>query len=158
MFEVRTVGVDLAKNVIQIHGVDPDGKSLWIMPSAAYTHLSPSDLSSLIAFLKQTPPVERALPPKSFGPIGRMLIANGSLKPSAAKVNHDTPFRAAPPAGPSARYGAYVVNVCRYCHGAQLNGGLIQGPPGAPPSANLTRSDEGIPNSPRKRCSSCLSN
>ncbi len=26
MFEVSTVGVDLAKNVIQIHGVDSDGK------------------------------------------------------------------------------------------------------------------------------------
>ena len=62
------------------HGVGPDGKSLWLMPSAAYTHLSPEDLSALIAFLKTAEPVDRVFPPKQFGPIGRMLVANGSFK------------------------------------------------------------------------------
>ena len=28
MFEVSTVGVDLAKNVIQVHGVDANGKTV----------------------------------------------------------------------------------------------------------------------------------
>lgn len=126
------------------HGVGPDGRSLWIMPSAAYTHLSPADLSSLIAFLKETPAVERDLPLKTFGPVGRMLVANGSLKPSAAEVDHDMAFRAAPTAGPTAEYGAYLVNVCSYCHGAQLDGGLVTGDPDSPPSSNLTPSAEGI--------------
>lgn len=126
------------------HGIGPDGKSFWVMPSSAYTRLSPSDLSSLIAYLRSLDPVERTFPPKQFGPIGRMLIARGEMKLTAEKVDHDLPFRAAPPAGPTADYGEYVIYVCRHCHGADLNGGLIEGPPGSPPSANLTPSEEGI--------------
>ena len=126
------------------HGVGPDGRSLWIMPSMSYTRMSPADLVNLIAYLKSVAPVERSLPPKQFGPIGRMLIARGELKPIAGSVDHDLPFSAAPPEGPTAAYGEYMVYMCRHCHGAQLNGGIVEGPPGAPPSANITPSEDGI--------------
>ncbi len=126
------------------HGVRPDGKSLWIMPSMAYTRLSPSDLASLIAYLKSVPPVQKSFPPKQFGPIGRMLIARGELKPAASTVNHDLPFSAAPPKGPTAEYGEYIVYMCRHCHGTNLNGGIIEGPPGAPPTANLTQAPDAL--------------
>lgn len=126
------------------HGIGPDGRSLWIMPSAAYSHLSPSDLAALIAFLKQADPVDRALPPKQFGPIGRMLVANGAFKLAASRVDQSLPFAAAPPAGPTAEYGEYLSYPCRYCHGRQLNGGLTIGPPDAPSSSNLTPAEDGL--------------
>ena len=126
------------------NGIGPDGKSLWLMPSAAYTRLSPSDLVSLISFLKSADPVVRDFAPKRMGPLGRMLVASGTYKLAADLVDHDLPLRAAPPAGPTAAYGEYVVYYCRYCHGADLSGGLIQGPPGTPPSSNLTPSEDGL--------------
>lgn len=123
------------------HAVAPDGRSLLFMPSQAYNALSASDLGAIIAYLKSVPPVDRELPPTAVGPIGRLMIARnpGGLVHAAA-VDHAAPPPAEVPAGPTAEYGKYlaVVGGCTSCHGPGLKGGIKEGPPGTPPSADLT--------------------
>src|SRR5690554_4173112 len=40
------------------HGVRPDGRAVFIMPSAAYHNLSDDDTAALIAYLKSVAPVD----------------------------------------------------------------------------------------------------
>ncbi len=126
------------------HGIGPDGKSLWLMPSAAFTRLSPADLAALIAFLKQVEPVRRDLPQKRFGPYGRLLLVRGGFTLAADRVNHSVPFRAAPPAGPTRAYGDYLAHMCRSCHGQNLAGGRSEFPAAGVITANLTPGEDGI--------------
>jgi cytochrome c553 len=122
------------------HGVGSDGRALVFMPSLPYSALSAADLGAIIAWVKSMPPVDRDLPPLTIGPIGRILIATnpGRLVPSTV-IDHAAPFAAEIPAGPTTEYGKYltVVGGCTYCHGDNLAGGIKEGPPGTPASANL---------------------
>ena len=44
-------------------GVLPNGKSVRIMPSDDYHHLSDADLGAIIAYIRSLPPVDSDLPP-----------------------------------------------------------------------------------------------
>lgn len=123
------------------HGISPDGKPLVFMPSGVFSHLSAEDLGALIAWIRSVPPVDRELPPRQVGPIGRLVIATSPERLVAATVvDHERPIPAAVPPGPTAEYGAYLVSVggCQFCHRESLRGGQEDGPPGTPPSADLT--------------------
>lgn len=124
------------------HGVAADGRGLVFMPSGIYRSLSSEDLAAIIAYVKSVPPVDREVGSLNIGPIGRMLIATqtGRWIP-AAGMDHAAPIPDPVPAGPDAAYGRYltVVGGCTYCHGDDLKGGLKEGPPGTPVSADLTR-------------------
>ena len=123
------------------HGVGPDGRSLLFMPSMLYQGFNAADLGAVIAYVKSVPPVDNELPKTVVGPIGRILIAKSPhrLIP-ASGVDHTAPLPAAIPEGPTAEYGKYltVVSGCVYCHGDNLKGGIKEGPPGTPVSADLT--------------------
>lgn len=122
------------------HGVAADGRPLVFMPSLPYSSLGAVDLGAIIAWVKSMPPVDRELPPLRLGPIGRILIATkpGRLVP-AVMLDHTAPLPADHSPGPTAEYGRYitVVGGCTYCHGDNLAGGIKEGPPGTPASANL---------------------
>lgn len=122
------------------HGVGDGGRPLVFMPSLPYSHLSASDLGAIIAWVKSMPPVDNEVPPLKLGPIGKLLIAKqpGRLV-AALAIDHSAPLPADVPVGPTAEYGAYLVVVggCTYCHGDNLAGGIKEGPPGTPASANL---------------------
>src|SRR4030095_8295519 len=60
-------------------GVRRDGRSLIVMPSEVFTHLSQEDRGAVLAFLKQAPPVDRDVPRSGFGPVGRALLATGKM-------------------------------------------------------------------------------
>lgn len=122
------------------HGIGPDGKPLFVMPSNEYSGLEDSDMGALIAFIKSRPPVDNVLPASSAGPIARALIMTGAFPLLAAEIiDHD-----APPPQPVVRdvnveFGAYVAQTCKGCHGAGLSGGPMPGVPAEPPyPANLT--------------------
>jgi mono/diheme cytochrome c family protein len=121
-------------------GVRRDGRSLIVMPSEVFTHLSQEDLGAVIAFLKQAPPVDRDVPKSGFGPMGRALLAAGKMN---ILVAGKTP-RITPPASvtadTTAAYGKYIADIsgCHGCHGYGLSGGPVAGPPGLPPASNLT--------------------
>ncbi len=123
------------------HGVAPDGRPLVFMPSRAFAGMNAADLGSLIAYIRSVPPVDNELPRGSIGPIGRLIIARDPSKLIAATaLDPAAPIPAGVPEGSTAAYGGYltVIGGCTFCHGDNLKGGIREGPPGTPPSADLT--------------------
>lgn len=121
------------------HGVAPDGRVLFIMPSELYAHLSDADLGALIAYSRSVPAVQKDSPRSRLGPMGWAIATfqpGGFI--AADKIDHTAARTPAPPIGVTAAYGGYLAAVCTGCHGAHLSGGK-SGEPGAPPAPNLTR-------------------
>lgn len=122
------------------HGVGEGGRPLVFMPSLPYSRFSASDLGAIIAWAKTMPPVDREIPPLRLGPIGRLLLVKQPVRiVPALGIDHSAPLPADVTPSASAEYGAYLVVVggCTYCHGENLAGGIKEGPPGTPASANL---------------------
>jgi cytochrome c553 len=126
------------------HGVRRDGTSLLVMPSEVFVKISIEDVSAIVSYIKQVPPVDRDLPPTSIGLIGRALFAVGKASILVAeKTEHDhKPVHVSP--ADTLAYGSYLADIggCKGCHGLKLSGGKVLGPPGTPMAANLT--PEGI--------------
>jgi mono/diheme cytochrome c family protein len=118
-------------------GVGRDGRSLLIMPSVDLRNLSDADVLALVAYLRSQPAVEPASPPRQISVLGAILLATlfppeffSVQPPLAAPV-------AAPPRGPTAAYGGYLVSLeCQGCHGGNLAG--IPPGGGGPSGPNLT--------------------
>jgi len=117
-------------------GVHQDGRSLLIMPSAVFRNMSDADAHALVAYLRSTTAGE-ASPPTRLNLLGALFIGAG-LFPLSAQPPLESAV-AAPPAGVTKEYGAYLVSIaaCTECHGPDLAGQpeVPNGPPGGP---NLT--------------------
>ncbi len=121
------------------HGVKPDGRPLFIMPSEEYNQLTDADLGALVAYV-------RSLPPVSGGgavfdlPLPMEVLYGFGLIPDAAQIiDHSRPPPTPLPAAITVAHGAYVANMCIGCHGPGLSGGKIPGgSPDWPAAANLT--------------------
>jgi mono/diheme cytochrome c family protein len=126
------------------HGVARDGRGLFIMPSAEYSHFSDEDLGSVIAFLKTVPPVERDRLPSAYGPVTRVLLALGKMKIDAGTIDHPNIKPPAIAKSATVEYGRYLATGCAGCHGSNFSGGKIEiGPPDWPPARNLTPHESG---------------
>jgi cytochrome c553 len=117
------------------HGIAPNGKGLIFMPVDHYYYLSDEDLGSLIAYLKNLPPVDSEPGRTDMNFVSRALIGAGLFGElmRAAAIDHRAPRPPLP-----AEQGEYLAQIggCTFCHGANLAGG--QGPePGAPPGPSL---------------------
>ncbi len=99
-------------------GVGRDGRSLLVMPSAYFRNMSDEDVLALVAYLRSQSAVEPASPPRQINVLGAIMLAAlfppeffSVQPPLAAPV-------AAPPRGPTAAYGGYLVSLeCQGCHG-----------------------------------------
>jgi mono/diheme cytochrome c family protein len=119
-------------------GIGRNGHSLLVMPSAHFRNLSDEDVLALVAYLRAQPVVEPPSPPREINVFGAIMLAT---------VIPDDFFSAqppvvqpvvAPPRGPTAAYGGYLVSLeCQGCHGGNL-AGLPPGSDGPPPGPNLT--------------------
>lgn len=128
------------------HGILPDGRPS-VMPSEDFRLMSDQELSDVIAFIRTQPPVDATIPPPSFGPLGRMLVATGRFALPVTRIeSHDAPHAALPPATePTAEFGAHLAATCTGCHGVNLAGGPITGgDPSWPPARNLTPHVSGL--------------
>jgi cytochrome c553 len=126
------------------HGIGKDGRSLMIMPSEAYTHLSDADLAALATYLQSIPAKESAFPPRKIGLLGGALIGAGAFPLAPAMIAHDSVgARSAVPAV-DAEYGQYLASVagCRTCHGSGLEG-MKAGGGGPPPGPSLVAFSQG---------------
>jgi mono/diheme cytochrome c family protein len=125
------------------HGVDRDGKALFIMPARSFHYLSQDDLGSIIAYIKSLPPVDNPLPKKRVELLGRLMMGAGMFPPFAADlIDHTNQPMSAPAAGVTVEYGQYLARTCTECHGLSLNGAPF-GPPGQEvPTPNLTPGGE----------------
>jgi mono/diheme cytochrome c family protein len=122
------------------HGVLPDGRPA-VMPSEDFQLMSDEELSDIVSYIRTFPPVNNTVPPPSFGPLGKFLIASGQMEPSAAKIaSHVSTHPVAPPAAAATvEFGRHIAGTCTGCHGENLAGGPISGgDPAWPPARNLT--------------------
>jgi mono/diheme cytochrome c family protein len=121
------------------HGIKPDGRPVFVMPSEDYNRLTDADLGALVAYVRSLPPqtggeavLELSLPVK-------VLYGFGFIRDAAQKIDHSLPPATAVAEGVTVAHGAYVANMCIGCHGATLSGGKIPGgPPDWAAAANLT--------------------
>lgn len=125
------------------HGVHMDGTPLILMPSEDYWVLSDRDVGMILAAIQAAPEVGREDRPQQIGPMAYVILGLGQMPVAAAKIDHDAVRSDAPPPGPTVEYGEYLANTCVGCHGKDLKGGIQQGPPGTPPSSNLTTALKG---------------
>ncbi|MGH7718519.1 MAG: c-type cytochrome [Gemmatimonadaceae bacterium] len=118
------------------HGIDRQGKPLFIMPSHEYNGVSDTDLSTIIAYVRSLPPVDSVHPPRRLGPVARALVTFGQVPLSAAIIDHAA--RPVPPVpGVTVAYGGYLARMCMSCHGENLRG-LPPGGHGPPPGPDIT--------------------
>lgn len=127
------------------HGIKKDGRSLRFMPSGDFTWLPDSDVVAIVSYLRTLPAVDRPNGPVKLGLLGKLLDRKDLFPLDVARrIDHDH-LETAPAPEPTARYGKYLTQLCRGCHGEHLSGGPI---PGAPPSmavpTNLTPHPTGL--------------
>lgn len=126
------------------HGVSPEGRGYFLMPSEDYYNFSDADMGAVIAYIKSVPPVNRPRGPVALGPIARMLVTAGKIQLAAEKIDHASAGPAVVAPGITVEYGRYLATGCIGCHGPNFSGGKIAiGPPDWPPAANLTPHAEG---------------
>jgi hypothetical protein len=121
------------------HGIGADGRALFVMPSADYVYLSDQDLADILAYLRTVPPVERDLPERKFGPVGRTMVVAGKVKfqPELIAADPNAKHLAKPSGEDPVQLGYYLTRLCTGCHGLDLAGAPAHDP-ASPPGANLT--------------------
>jgi cytochrome c553 len=120
--------------------VGADGRALFIMPSAEYAYLSDQDVADLLAFIRTVPAVDRDLPARKFGPVGRTLAVTGKIPFQPDLIAGDASERHMnkPTADNPVELGYYLTRLCTGCHGPDLAGAAPMDP-ASPPGANLTQ-------------------
>lgn len=109
-------------------GVDPQGKTLVIMPSQGLHALSDEDVNSIVAYLRTLPPIEHQTPERALSFMSLVLI--GSNKFPLSAQTPITELVVAPPEG-TMDYGKYITDAygCRDCHGLDFRGNEQLGGP-----------------------------
>ena len=126
------------------HGIDPEGKPLFMPAVYSTSFLSDEDLGAIIAYVKSVPPVDHVTYGQNFTPLAKIMLAAGMLgKLPVEAVSHDVHVTA-PARGISVEYGDYMINThdCRLCHGQELAGGKHPDPTIKLISPNLTPGGE----------------
>lgn len=121
------------------HGIGPDGRALFVMPSADYVYLADQDLADILSYLRTLPAVERAVLERKFGPVGRAMIVAGKVKfqPDLIAADPNAHHLERPSPGNPVELGHYLTRLCTGCHGLDLAGAPPVDPK-SPPGANLT--------------------
>lgn len=117
------------------HGIRPDGTPLIFMPAHEFAKLPAPDFAALVAYVKTVAPVDRDLPARTAGPIGRFLVLWEKSVLPVRVIDHAKAAPAAFSTDLVAR-GDELTSVagCKSCHSPDFTGG--HGPP--PGAANLT--------------------
>jgi len=112
------------------HGIDPEGKPIFMPAVYATSRLSDDDLAAIIAYLKTIPPVDNVTAGQQLKPLAKILMGAGQFpKLPVEVVSHETHVTA-PERGVSVEYGNYLVNTngCQDCHGLELAGAVYPDP------------------------------
>jgi len=103
-------------------GIGHTGKTLFVMPSQQYQHLSDGETAALIEAIRSFPVGGEESPALQIGPLGRIGIVTGKFKTTPTLV---TEFRAErlPEFGPQLAQARHVIETgCIDCHGPGLHG------------------------------------
>jgi mono/diheme cytochrome c family protein len=121
------------------HGVKPDGRPVFLMPSEDYNRFTDDDLAALVVYVRSLAPASGGAAVLELSLPVKVLYGFGAIEDAAQKIDHSLPPAQPIAEGVSAEHGAYVANMCIGCHGPGLSGGKIPGtPPDWAPAANLT--------------------
>lgn len=126
------------------HGIDREGKPIFMTAVVSTAYLSDEDLATIIAYLQTVPPVDNELDGANFTPLANIMFAAGILGNMPVEdVSHEINV-SAPEQGASVEYGEYLVNTndCRICHGQGMNGAPFPDPTITKISPNLTPGGE----------------
>ena len=106
------------------HGVNPEGKPIFMPSVVAFQDISDEELGALIAYLKTVPPVDHKTNGQQFTPLAKIMVGAGIIKLPVEIVSHKSHVTA-PAAGVTNEYGQYLVTIsgCFDCHAANLAGG-----------------------------------
>ncbi len=126
------------------HGVDPEGKPIYMPAVVAFSSMSDEDLGAIIAYLKTIPSVDHQTNGQNFSALGKILIGAGVFGKLPVEEASHAAHVTAPAAGATAEYGHYLVTIgdCKSCHGQQLAGGPFPDPSVTMLSPNLTPGGE----------------
>jgi mono/diheme cytochrome c family protein len=126
------------------HGVKPDGRPAFIMPSQDYNRFTDGDLADLVAYVRALPPADGTGTEIRLPLLVKLVHGAGILKDAAEQIDHSLPPSSPVPVAATVEHGRYVAQTCIGCHGAKLEGGPIAGaPPAWPPAANLNGDQAG---------------
>lgn len=102
------------------HGLTPDARPMWLMPSGTYAYMRDSDLEDVIAYIRSLPPDRWPTPRPRFDWKARKAIVAGKLVPASPKADE---ILAPADEGPRFDGGRYLASLaCAQCHGGDLTG------------------------------------
>lgn len=112
------------------HGVEPDGRGLWLMPVTRLRNIDRRDLADMVAYLQTTRSVGRQPGESELSLFGKTAVGYGRIPLIAAEtLSSATTVEATEPrlpvaVGPTVVYGRYLAEIagCAECHGADLAG------------------------------------
>ncbi|MEO1288570.1 MAG: c-type cytochrome, partial [Chloroflexota bacterium] len=123
------------------HGVLPDGRSLFAMPSGAFANMHETEMLAVIAYMESLDPVDNDAEIYQLAPVGQILLALGQLPPVATTVEHDSVSLSQVERTISVEYGATLGLLCAECHGDNYAGAAS---PDGIWAANLTSHANGF--------------
>jgi mono/diheme cytochrome c family protein len=104
------------------HGVHPERKTVWAMPSQIFQNLSDPDFEAVVGYLRTLKPQGRKLPDPQFSAQDKKDIAAGRYEPATTLVRKTKSVLPAD-LGPQYVLGRYITSVtCAECHGPKLEG------------------------------------
>ncbi len=126
------------------HGVDPEGKPIFMPAVVGFSFMSDEDLGAIIAYLKTAPPVDQERNGRNFSALAKILFGAGLFGELPVEVVSHTAHVTAPAAGATVEYGQYLVTIgdCSSCHAKNLAGGPFPDPSVSILAPNLTPGGE----------------
>lgn len=102
------------------HGVDGEGRGLWLMPTRAHSILQDADLGAIVASIRALPKVARVLPQSHLRLRGNWAVATRKLRLVQTSLARTAPVQTAIAPSAEPAYGRYLARVaqCTSCHGA----------------------------------------
>ena len=103
-------------------GIGVDGRSLFVMPSEAFQHLSDQEVAGLVAMIRGLPRTGAATPGNSYGLLGRLGVVMGKFK-TAPQLVSEYAVQEPIPVGAQFEGGRQLaITRCSACHAADLTG------------------------------------
>jgi len=109
------------------HGIGPDGRALWSMPSFNFVHLRDADVADIIAYISAQPVIEKRMPASTLGVPPRLAVALGQDSAMPKWVASIPPLKRTG-GDPQIARGEYLaMTACIECHGFTLSGDMPWG-------------------------------
>ena len=122
------------------HGIDPQGRAYWSMPSTGFVHVSDADIAALYGYISSLPLSPKKTPRSTLGPLPRFPVATGEDGPIPKFIPLVAPLVHANGA-PHLKRGEYIaMTACSECHGPTLSGDNPWDGPGGPPDLMIAAS------------------